>query len=296
MRVGLTLPQYGLHANKRTVTDFALAAETCGFDSLWVQEHLLWPHDPKPLLGAPPSVTDHHLPEVYRYYLSPLELLSYVAAITHRIRIGTSILVTAYHRPVELAKRAATLDVISDGRLTLGLGLGVFPDEYDAAGTPTTQRGARADDFLAAMRTCWGENPVEYRGPFFTIPKADTSPTPVQRDMAGHPTIPIMGAFGHASAGGRTRTAQFCDIYNPVLHESTGSTARVHHRPLGRNQSHGPRTFRTRTTASVLAGLCASTTDTTQAINPQRGLYPDLLHGGLYRGLAWRGRRHGAED
>ena len=156
MKIGLCLPQLGPHTSATVVRDFATQSETLGFDSLWVQEHLFYP---QPALGYAGS-EDIPWPQPYAQLLAPLELLSFVAGVTHTIGLGTSILVTAYHRPLMLAKQAATLDVLSGGRLQLGLGLGWSEQEYALMDTPFTARGPRSRDFIRALQACLGPDPV----------------------------------------------------------------------------------------------------------------------------------------
>lgn len=211
MKIGLNLPQLGPHAARMAVRGFALEAEACGFDSLWVQDHVLWPHHPQSGYAGRPGAP---IPQEYRSMLAPLETLAYVAALTERVRVGTSVLVTAYHRPARLAQQLATLDLLSGGRVICGLGLGWSKDEADQMDTPFTRRGARMADFIRALRACWLPDPVTYAGPFFRIPAADLSPKPVQRDAEGRPAVPIV--LGLGSAAGMARTAELADGWNPA--------------------------------------------------------------------------------
>ena len=118
-----------------------------------------------------------------------------MAAATSRIRLGTSVLVMPYYTPVMLAKQLATLDRVSNGRLDVGLGVGWSRDEYDAVGVPFEKRGRRADEFLACLRAIWGEEPVEFHGEFYRVPRAFVRPRPVQRP---HPPITV-GGYGMAA-------------------------------------------------------------------------------------------------
>jgi probable F420-dependent oxidoreductase len=204
MKIGLCLPQLGPHASLDAVRGFAESAELLGFDSLWVQEHLFYPQPAVGYAGAPGVPW----PEAYAQLLSPLELLSFVAGITGRIRLGTSILVTAYHRPLALAKQASTLDVLSGGRLLLGLGLGWCEQEYQLMDTPFAARGPRSRDFIQALKNCLGPDPVEYKGAFFDIPACRTSPKPVNG------SLPLISGFW--SEAGMRRTAEHCDAWMPA--------------------------------------------------------------------------------
>lgn len=196
MRIGLALPQLGLSATPRIIKTFARDAEAAGFDSLWVHERLFNPQHP-PRWDAPGQD------------LSPLELLSFAAAVTSRIKLGTSVITLGYHRPIMLAKQAATLDVLSEGRAILGIGLGLNKEEYRQSDIDFHTRGKRSAEFIHALRACWKDGPVEFRGEFFDIPPSATSPKPVQRNAAGEPAIPIIGGF--SSKPGQRRTAELCD-------------------------------------------------------------------------------------
>jgi probable F420-dependent oxidoreductase len=115
-----------------------------------------------------------------------------VAGATTRIRLGTSVLITAYYSPIMLAKQLATLDLVSHGRLDVGLGLGWSRDEYDAVGTPYERRGRRGDEFIRCLKTIWTEETVEFHGEFYRVPKSIVEPKPVQKP---HPPITI-GGYG----------------------------------------------------------------------------------------------------
>jgi alkanesulfonate monooxygenase SsuD/methylene tetrahydromethanopterin reductase-like flavin-dependent oxidoreductase (luciferase family) len=105
--------------------------------------------------------------------------------------VGTSVLDIPYYSPVMLARRVTTLDVLSGGRVRLGLGLGWSKDEHDAVGAPMKQRGARAEEFLAVMKAIWTTDPAEFKGQFFTLPRSVIETQPVQKP---HPPI-YMAAF-----------------------------------------------------------------------------------------------------
>ncbi len=112
MRVGCSLPQLGLQANRENLVRVAQRAEELGYDSVWVLERLLWPIEPKDPYPAEP---DGKLPETYQIVLDPLETLTFVAALTSKVKLGTSVLVLPFHTPIELARRIATLDLLSGG-------------------------------------------------------------------------------------------------------------------------------------------------------------------------------------
>jgi alkanesulfonate monooxygenase SsuD/methylene tetrahydromethanopterin reductase-like flavin-dependent oxidoreductase (luciferase family) len=126
VKVGITLPQIGEQATKENVINLSKAAEKEGFDSLWVLERLVWPLKP---VTRYPSTTDGSLPTQFQNVFDPLELLAFVAANTEKIRLGTAVIDMFYHNPVILAREFATLDVLSEGRVTCGFGIGSLRDE-----------------------------------------------------------------------------------------------------------------------------------------------------------------------
>jgi probable F420-dependent oxidoreductase len=131
------------------------------------------------------------IPVEYQSVLDPLETLTYVGGNTERISLGTSIIDMFFHNPVTLAKRFATLDVLSGGRVIAGLGIGWSKDEYDAAGIPFKQKGARADEYLQVLKRIWTDDVVEFKGQFYNIPASKIGPKPVQKP---HPPI-LLGAY-----------------------------------------------------------------------------------------------------
>lgn len=187
MKLGIALPQIGQWATPENIVKVAQRAEDMGYNSLWVQERLLWPIKPK---KPYPVTPDGSLPKQYQYVLDPIVILTYAAANTQSIRIGTSVLIMPYHTPIMLSKQLATLDVISGGRLDCGLGLGWSEDEYDASNTPYENKGDRADEFLRCLRILWTEDEPEFHGKFYELPKSKVNPKPVQKP---HPPITIGG-------------------------------------------------------------------------------------------------------
>lgn len=206
MRVGLALPQLGRHADARAVRGFAERAEELGFGHLFVQQHLFYPHEVVSGYSARPGLA---VPEAYRSVLQPLEELAVVAGWTERILLGTSILVAGYHRPVDLAQRITTLDVLSGGRTVFGFSVGWSDEEHAQYDVDPRTRGRRAGELIDALKACWGQDPVSFTGEFFTIPVSDVDPKPVQRP---HP--PLMS--GMRSEVGLKRTAEQFDWWNPA--------------------------------------------------------------------------------
>ncbi len=204
MKIGITLPQFGTQATKENVVWLAKTAEEEHFDSLWVNERLLWPLNPR----TPANSPDGNLPTYYQNVLDPLETLSFAAANTDKIALGTSVIDMLFHNPVILARRFATLDVLSQGRSICGLGVGWSEDEYIASNIPFEHRAARADEFVQALTRIWTEDVVEFKGRYYEIPASKIGPKPIQR-----PRIPIyLAGF---SPNTFSRVANYADGWMP---------------------------------------------------------------------------------
>jgi probable F420-dependent oxidoreductase len=203
MKIGFFLPQIGPAANADSIVKVAKRAEELKYDSLWVTDRLLYPTNPQtPYYGGP-------LPDPYKHVFDPLETLTFAAAHTSRITLGTSVLDIPFYNPVVLARSLTALDVFSSGRLRVGFGLGWSKDEYDAAGANMKTRGRRADEFIGVLRAIWTTDPAEFHGKYFQLPKSIIQPKPVQKP---HPPI-YLAAF---SPGAMKRTAMLADGWMPV--------------------------------------------------------------------------------
>jgi probable F420-dependent oxidoreductase len=188
LKIGLVLPQAGQQATRENVIQMAKNAESEGFDSLWVFERLLWPINPKTPYVATP---DGSLPIEYQIMLDPLETLTYVAANTNKIALGTSVIDMLFHNPVILARRLATLDILSEGRSIAGFGIGWSKDEYQASNIPFQNRGKRADEFVQVLKRIWTDDVVEFKGKYYSIPASKIGPKPIQKP---HPPV-YLGGF-----------------------------------------------------------------------------------------------------
>ena len=188
MKVGITLPQAGEQSTKENIVRTAKTAEDEGFDSLWVFERLLWPINPQTPYVATP---DGSLPVEYQNILDPLETLTYVAAHTNKIALGTSVMDMLFHNPVVLARRFATLDVLSEGRSIAGFGIGWSKDEYQVSNIPFQNRGKRADELIQVLKKIWTDDVVEFKGKYYSIPASKIGPKPIQKP---HPPV-YLGGF-----------------------------------------------------------------------------------------------------
>jgi len=206
MKAGMLLPQLGDTVTRDNVIYIAKEAEKEGLDSVWVLERLLWPLKPQTPYGATPDGT---LPVEYQNVLDPLETLTYLAGITDKISLGTCIIDMLFHNPVVLARRFATLDILSRGRAIAGLGIGWSKDEYEVSGVPYKHRGERANEFLQVLKRIWTDEVVEFKGQFYSIPASKIGPKPVQKP---HPPI-LLGGF---SPNTLLRIVNYADGWLPV--------------------------------------------------------------------------------
>jgi len=204
MELGIALPTSGALASVTNIKRVAQEAERLEYAALWTYERLL-----RPLAKIMPGPDGElqRIPADYRETYEPLETLSFVAGLTERIKLGTSIVDALFHAPVVLARRYATLDQLSGGRVVAGIGQGWMPQEFATVNVPLKRRGAGFDEHVAAMRACWGSDPVEYRGRFYQIEASEVNPKPVQA------SIPIVvGTNGEA---GIARAARIADGISP---------------------------------------------------------------------------------
>jgi len=177
---GLKLALFGLHrgssASPEVLTRRARLAEEAGFEALWVGDHVALP------LDAPDPADEPRL--------EALVALTYLAAVTTRVRLGAAVLVLPQRQPVLLAKQLSSIDVLSGGRLTVGIGVGYVEPELRALGASLADRGARTDEYLAAMRALWAEPAPSFAGRFVSFADVLQRPRPAQRP---HPPIVVGG-------------------------------------------------------------------------------------------------------
>ena len=177
MKIGMGAPVSGAWAGPAELAKFGNLAEELGYDSLWTFQRLLAPGD-----GGGDAV--------YRSVLDPLLALSFLAAHTSSVRLGVALINFPFVSPTYLAKQASTLDVLSEGGLDLGLGIGWSPIEFAASNATTERRGKRTEEYVAAMRALWRESPAQFEGEFYSIPSSRMDPKPVQ---PGGPPILLGG-------------------------------------------------------------------------------------------------------
>ncbi len=190
MKFGLFGINNGACAFPKCAAAVARAAEDAGFESVWTGEHVILP-DPQ----APPSPVAADYP-----MLDPAVALAFVAAHTTKIRLGTGIIILPQRNPVVLAKELASTDVLSNGRLIFGIGVGYLKPEFDAIGAPFDHKGARSEEWLAAMIALWSMPKPEFSGKWISFKGVNAMPRPVQKP---HPEIVFGGhtkeAFSRAA-------------------------------------------------------------------------------------------------
>lgn len=174
--LGLGLPVSGAWATPANLRHVAVRAEELGYASLWSFQRLLHPVDED--WGA-----------VYHGVLDPVSTLAYAAGCTSRIRLGTAVVNLPFYSPIVLSKALTTVDIVSNGRLDVGLGLGWAAQEFEAVGIPIARRGARAEEFVSCLTAIWTQSEVEFHGEFYDVPLSRVEPKPVQRP---HPPL-LMG-------------------------------------------------------------------------------------------------------
>jgi len=193
IKIGVHLPMAGPDASPEAIAQVAQEAERVGLDSVWSFDRQLRPTVPIAMGGPGGPVMD--APETFGTVYDPIEVLTYVAATTTRITLGTSVLDALFQGPVLLARRLATLDRLSAGRLVVGIGQGWMEQEFVAAGVSMKRRGAGFEEHIRAMQAVWGPDPVSFDGRHYRIPESYIGPKPVR---PGGPTL-LVGAGAPAA-------------------------------------------------------------------------------------------------
>ena len=233
MRVGLHALGIGAGAHPEVIRAVATAAEAGGFATLWWGEHVVLVDQPKS--RYPYSADGRIAVPASADWLDPLAGLSFAAAVTSRIGLATGVLLLPEHNPVLVAKQAATLDVLSAGRLTLGVGIGWSAEEFAALGVPFARRGERTAEYVAAMRTLWSDDVASFSGEFARFDGVRVNPKPVNARR-----IPVV-AGGNSDAALR-RVAAFADGWYGFNLPADAVAGRIrtlaeHCRSRGRNWS-----------------------------------------------------------
>jgi probable F420-dependent oxidoreductase len=205
-RIGLGLGHTGTFASPASVIEMAVKAEQLGFASLWAMDRLLAPAAPR---TAYPASADGVLPPEQHTVLDPIVALAIAATVTERIGLGTNVLVAPFYSPIVLARSLTAIDIASNGRLTVGLGLGWSVDEFEAVGVPQRHLAAHLEEFLDVLDGVWADGITSHRGERFHIAPATILPKPIQR-----PRPPILLAA--YTPAGLDRVARRADGWTPA--------------------------------------------------------------------------------
>ena len=194
MKVGIAFANIGPFGSAEGAAAVGRSAEAAGIDSLWTVEHVVYPDEygstyPYDDSGRMAMAPDTDLTD-------PLTWLTWVGAHTSTLRLATGILILPERNPVVLAKQLGTMDALTGGRVDLGIGVGWLREEFDALGIPWERRGARTDEYVAAMRTLWSGNSVSFDGDFVSFSGVSSNPKPVNG------SVPIV-IGGHSDAAAR---------------------------------------------------------------------------------------------
>ena len=195
MQFGVCLPQYGRDVSFDDLRAVATDAEATGFHSVWASDHIVTP--------------EHMHASIGPVFFDAFVLLSHVSALTPRVKLGTTVMVTPYRNPLVAAKLISSLDALSGGRVILGIGAGGAPDEFSALGILESQRGARTDEYLAAMIQLWTTDPSSFQGRFVNFQDVRFAPKPAQ---SPHPPIWV----GGRSDAALRRAARFGEAWHPT--------------------------------------------------------------------------------
>jgi probable F420-dependent oxidoreductase len=185
----------GFEATAEGIVTTARRAEELGFDAVFVNDHII-------VDGSPQSAA-------WANTYDPFIALSFIAAHTSRILLGTSVLIMPYRNPIATAKMLATLDQMSGGRLIAGVGVGWSEAEFTALGVPFHERGARTTEYLRIWQACWAPGEVSFAGTFFAFTDMRISPKPLQQP---HPPI----WMGGSSRAALRRAAEFAEVWQPT--------------------------------------------------------------------------------
>ncbi|MDG6990438.1 MAG: LLM class F420-dependent oxidoreductase [Nitrososphaerota archaeon] len=193
MKFGYILPNYGDKITPQELLEISAVCEECGYDSVWATDHVILPTE---------------LREPYGQLIEPMTMLAFIASRREKLRVGTSILVLPQRNPILVAKQAAALDVLSEGRLILGVGVGWAEKEFGFLGADFGRRGKVMDESIVLMRKLWNDDVVDFEGRFFRVREALFFPKPLNR------AVPVwIGGNGSPSL---RRAAAYGDGWHPV--------------------------------------------------------------------------------
>ncbi len=204
---GVHLPHLGKQATRRNLIDFAQHAESLGYHSAWVSDHIAWPHDIQS--RYPYSDDGSFAPAPGLPWLDPIGTLFFVAGCTKRIRLGTTVLILGHRPPVLTAKAVSSLDSVSEGRVILGVGVGWMREEFEILGMPFDHRGKRADELIQLFAELFSKDQPNWSGEYYHVPEIGFEPKPVQR------RVPIW--VGGDTEPAFRRAARFGDAFHAAF-------------------------------------------------------------------------------
>jgi probable F420-dependent oxidoreductase len=205
MKFGVPLPTFRQAASREAIVQVAQRAEQLGFDGLWVSDHVVIPQAEVDRFARGFGDATGIGSMIYE----PLTVLAFVAACTTRIRLGTTVIILPYRNPLVTAKVLSTLDVLSGGRVTAGVGVGWMEEEFAALGVPFQGRGALSDEYIKAMKALWTQDRPEFDGHYVQFRGIGFDPKPVQK-----PHIPLW--IGGNSLSAIRRAAGLGDCWHPT--------------------------------------------------------------------------------
>lgn len=194
MQIGINIANHKDLLSKQYIRDTARMAEDLGFDSVWIPDHIVVPGAVQERYGS--------------VYYDAIAVLGYLAGITSRVRLGTTVLVLPYRHPIVLAKQIASIDQLSDGRLIFGVGVGWAEVEFAVLKLPFAERGRRTDEALRLMQTLWTQDDPTFAGTYYAFSDILCQPQPVQKPLP-------LWIGGHSQAALR-RTAEFATGWHPI--------------------------------------------------------------------------------
>ena len=274
MKFGIGFATSGAFSDPALLGHLATTAERCGFESLWSVEHVAIPVPHTPYAGSKdgsmPGGDEVAIPD-------PLIPLAYVAAITKTIKLATGILILPQRHPIYTAKEVATVDVLSGGRVILGIGSGWMKEEFAALGIDFHKRGAMTDEAIQALRALWKDGTATFEGKHFKFGPLHSNPKPVKRDVPIH-------VGGHSTAAarraGRYGDGFFPTVMNPEKLKELFGIVREEAKKAGRNPDAIEFSCMTRSLKPEDLKMLAGMGVTRVVVNPP-GTKPDALTRGL---------------
>lgn len=195
MRIGVNLLNFGPGVSPNSLAHWAQLAETLGYHFLMISDHVVITPDVAARYPAP--------------YYDPFTTLAWLAGLTRRVELGTTVVILPYRHPLHTARLTANIDRLSGGRFIFGVGVGWAKQEFETLGVPFQHRGAMSNDYLAAIKTAWTSDPASYAGRFVSFTGVHTGPRPVR---SPHPPIWVGGATDAAL----TRAVRLGDGWHPI--------------------------------------------------------------------------------